>query len=142
MPSTSLQDVTKDLRDRYLALSQDYKVQNPGKSLVVTCTARTPAEQLAAYQQGRSFRDGKWVVEDPSKIITQLSGEPGHQSYHNYTPAQAIDVCVCIGGKVTWNDKEYLALGPLAQKHGLEWGGSWPHFKDYPHLQLPQKETV
>ena len=81
------------------------------------------------------------MIEDPSKIVTQLSGEPGHRSYHNYEPAQALDVAVTIGGKGTWNDKEYLALGPLAQKHGLEWGGSWPHFKDYPHLQLPVKDS-
>jgi peptidoglycan L-alanyl-D-glutamate endopeptidase CwlK len=135
MPSTSLQDVTKELREAYIALSADFKSQNPGRSLVVTCTARSAEEQLEAYKQGRALRDGVWVVEDISKVVTQLSGQPGHASLHNLKPAQAIDVAVCIGGKVSWDSRDYLPLGSLATTYGLEWGGNWPHLKDYPHLQ-------
>lgn len=135
MPSTSMQDVTKELRDAYLALAADFKQENPGRNLVVTCTYRSTDEQLVAYAHGRAKRDGKWIVEDSSKIITQLSGEPGHESFHNRKPSEALDVAVAVGGKVIWDEKAYYPLGALAQKHGLEWGGNWPHFKDYPHLQ-------
>lgn len=31
----------------------------------------------------------------------------------------------------------FATYGELAQKHGLEWGGSWPKFKDLPHVQCP-----
>lgn len=139
MPSTSLQDVEKELRDKYLALRAEFQEQREGRTLVVTCTKRSPEEQMAAYKQGRALRDGKWVVEDPSKVVTQLSGEPGRQSLHNLTPARALDMAVCVGGKVTWDDREYLPIGPLAEKHGLEWGGNWHTMKDYPHLQLTSR---
>jgi len=120
MPSLSLQDVTKELRDAYLALSADFKAQNPGKQLVITCTARSAEEQLACYAQGRALRDGHWVVEDASKIVTQLSGLPGSQSLHNKKPAEALDVVVTVGGKWTWDYRAFLPLGPLAAKHGLK----------------------
>lgn len=139
MPSTSLQDVDKALRDAYLALRAEFQAQHDGRTLVVTCARRTPEEQMAAYRQGRALRDGRWVVEDASRVVTQLSGEPGQQSFHNLTPSRAIDVVVCIGGKPTWDYREYLPLGALAAKHGLEWGGNWTHLKDYPHLQLPKE---
>lgn len=139
MPSTSLQDADKQLRDAFIALRTEYQEQNPARTLVVTCTYRSPEEQLAAYSQGRALRDGVWVVEDITKVVTQLSGLPGHASNHNVKPSRAIDVAVCIGGKTTWDDREYFPLGPLAVKHGLVWGGSWPHFKDNPHLELPKE---
>jgi len=139
MPSTSLQDAAKELRDAFIALRAEYQEQNPGHTLVVTCTHRSPEEQMIAFQKGRAERDGKWVVEDATKVVTQLSGLPGHESLHNVKPARALDVAVCIGGKTTWDDRHYAALGPLATKHGLEWGGNWHTLKDYPHLQLPKE---
>ncbi len=139
MPSTSLQDVDKNLRDKYLALRAEFQESSEGRSLVVTCTKRSPEEQMAAYKQGRAFRDGTWIIEDASRIVTQLSGKPGSQSNHNLTPARALDVAVCIGGKVTWDHREYLPIGPLATKHGLVWGGNWTTLKDYPHLELPKE---
>jgi peptidoglycan L-alanyl-D-glutamate endopeptidase CwlK len=139
MPSTSLQDADKELRDAYLALRTEYQAANPARSLVVTCSYRSPEEQMAAYQQGRGLEDGKWRVQDISKVVTQLSGKPGSESNHNLKPCRAIDVAVCIGGKATWDIKEYAPLGPLAAKHGLVWGGNWTTLKDFPHLELPKE---
>lgn len=139
MPSTSLQDADKKLRDTYLALRAEYQEQNPGRSLVVTCSYRSPEEQMEAYKQGRGLEDGAWRVQDPARVVTQLSGLPGHESNHNLKPSRAVDVAVCIGGKVTWEPRDYAALGPLAAKHGLVWGGNWIHLKDYPHLELPKE---
>jgi peptidoglycan L-alanyl-D-glutamate endopeptidase CwlK len=138
MPSRSLQDAEPKLRNAIIPLMKEFEVVAPGRSLVITCTYRSPEEQLALYAEGRGFHKGVYIVEDNTKVVTQLSGQPGHMSLHNLKPCRAVDVAVVIGGKVTWNPREYLPLGDLAVKHGLEWGGNWPHLKDYPHLQLPQ----
>lgn len=139
MPSVSLSDADKTLVTRYAELASVFKTQNPLRHLIVTCTHRTPEEQFQLYQHGRAERNGVWVLEDASKWLTDKSGKPGDQSLHNLTPARAIDVAVCIGGKVTWDYREYLPLGPLAARFNLEWGGNWLHRQDYPHLQLPQE---
>jgi hypothetical protein len=141
MPSTSLTDADKKLVNRYLDLAAQFKKLYAPKHLLVTCTHRSPEEQMEAFKQGRGFHDDKWVVEDYTKTITDLSGEPGHESLHNLTPCRALDVAVCVAGKVTWDYREYLPIGPLAEKSGLEWGGNWVHRKDFPHLQLPQETT-
>lgn len=134
MSSRSLQDADKQLREAVIPLMKEFEVVAPGRSLVITCTYRSPEEQWALYREGRN-ESGQ--IEDNSRVVTQLSGKPGHQSLHNLKPCRAVDVAVVIGGKVTWNPREYLPLSDLAVKHGLEWGGNWPHLKDYPHLQLP-----
>lgn len=142
MPSTSLQDADKKLRDAYLALSQEFRAAAPGRSLVITCTYRSPDEQWKLFTEGRGQDgDGNWVVQDSSKVVTQLSGRNGHVSNHNCQPARAVDVAVVIGGKVTWDPREYQPLGGLAAKHGLVWGGDWHTLKDYPHLELPKEQS-
>ncbi len=139
MPSRSLQDADKRLREAVVAVINDFPQAAPGRSLVITCTYRSPEEQLELYREGRALVDGRWEVQDGTRIVTQLSGAPGHQSNHNLKPARAVDVAVTVGGKITWDFREYLPLGPLAVKHGLVWGGDWPHLKDFPHLELPQE---
>jgi peptidoglycan L-alanyl-D-glutamate endopeptidase CwlK len=130
MSSASLLDAHPALGYAYMDLSLEYARANPGKTLLLTCTYRSPAEQQALYAQGRSA---------PGQIVTQLDGVT-HFSNHNCKPARAVDVCVLIGGKVSWDPAAYAPLGPLAIKYGLVWGGSWPHFKDYPHLELPKEK--
>jgi len=126
MPSTSLADCAGDLADRFIAVRDDYRAGHPGQDLVITCTWRSEQEQQVLYAQGRT---------KPGQIVTQIDGVT-KKSNHNYKPSRAIDVCVTVGGKAVWTPAEYWDIGPLAEKHGLVWGGSWPHFKDYPHLEL------
>lgn len=136
MPSTSLNDLHPQLRAKYLELVPLFKAAAPGRTLVVTCTYRSVAEQLALYREGRTERNGVWVVEDGSKVVTYCDGSLA-KSEHNYQPARALDVAVTVGGKITWDYREYLPIGLVADKVGLVWGGNWSHLKDYPHLQLP-----
>ncbi len=136
MPSRSLQDADKQLREAVIPLLKEFEQVAPGRSLVITCTYRSPEEQWQLYLEGRNA-DGQ--IEDSTKVVTQLSGKPGHESLHNLKPCRAVDVAVVVGGKTTWDYREYLPLGDLAAKHGLEWGGNWPHLKDYPHLQLAKE---
>jgi peptidoglycan L-alanyl-D-glutamate endopeptidase CwlK len=139
MASRNIKDAHPELQRRYARLLEAFRDANPGRDLVLTCSYRSPDEQRALYARGRALVAGKWVVQDPSQIVTYLSGEPGSRSLHNLIPARAIDVAVLISGKVTWQEKEYYPLGPLAERCGLEWGGYWHQFRDYPHLQLPKE---
>lgn len=38
--------------------------------------------------------------------------------------------------------KNYLVIGPIATNLGLEYGGFWKSFKDYPHIQLTGGITI
>jgi peptidoglycan L-alanyl-D-glutamate endopeptidase CwlK len=94
-----------------------------GINIIITQGYRSKAEQDALYAQGRS---------KPGKIVTNA---PGGHSYHNY--GLAFDIAVLNpDGSINWNvDKNYYRVGALGQSLGLEWGGSWKKFPDYPHFQ-------
>jgi len=116
------------LAEQWTMIRAEYCDAHPGKDLVLTCVYRSPEEQQHLYAQGRT---------QPGQIVTQLSGQPGHLSNHNVLPARALDFCVVIGGKVSWDVTEYEPVCQLAEARGLVAGGHWPHFKDWPHLELP-----
>lgn len=128
MASTNLRDAHETLRDAFIEVRTQYEEAYPDHSLIVTCTYRTPAEQTSLYAKGRS---------QPGQIVTQRDGVTT-LSRHNVFPSQAIDFAVCIAGKVSWQIEEYAVPGHLAEALGLVWGGSWPHFQDVPHLELPE----
>ncbi|WP_338754951.1 M15 family metallopeptidase [Bacillus sp. FJAT-52991] len=95
-------------------------------AIIITQGLRTISEQNLLYEQGRS---------KPGNIVTNARG--GH-SYHNF--GLAFDYCVCDvkGGKLIPNwtvDKRWKRVGALGQELGLEWGGNWRDFVDYPHFQ-------
>ena len=117
-----------ELIKRFIALTTEFGQVNPGRSLLVTCTYRSVAEQTRLYAQGRNG--------NPGAIVTNCDGKR-NPSKHNVFPARAIDVCVLVGGKPCWDEKDFYPIGPLAKKHGLEWGGFWVKLSDFPHLQLP-----
>lgn len=129
MPSTQLHDADARLVQGYLLGKMEYELDNPGKSLIVTCTYRSPQEQWELYQQGRT---------KPGPVVTQIDGR-SKLSNHNYHPARALDFAVVVNGKTTWADQEYKIVGPHMQRYGLMWGGAWLNFKDYPHLELPKE---
>lgn len=98
-----------------------------GIFLIMTEGLRTIQEQNALYEQGRS---------KPGKIVTNARG--GY-SYHNY--GLAFDICVCdiVGEKLVPNwsvNQRWKRVGEIGKKLGLEWGGDWVNFRDYPHFQL------
>lgn len=125
-----LSEADTTLALRFVDAKAEYEKDNPGKHLIVTCTYRSPDEQWELYQHGRS---------KPGPVVTQLDGRI-KRSNHNVKPSRAIDFAVVVNGKVSWSDQEYLIVGPYMERHGLVWGGSWPHFKDYPHVELPKEE--
>ena len=90
-----------------------------GIEFVITCGYRSQAEQDRLYAQGRTTAGRKVTWTRHSK----------------HTQRIAVDVAILKNGKITWKPEDYFELGQLAQKIGLEWGGSWK-VKDYCHLQL------
>lgn len=52
---------------------------------------RTPGEQFELYKQGRKEINGKWMIQDSSKIVTYKDGFI-KKSKHNYIPSLAVDV--------------------------------------------------
>lgn len=88
-----------------------------------------------------------WVITDGYRSPAAQNALPsantkakGLTSYHQY--GLAVDVHSVRNGEITFlsNDKQALKdnqlIGPIGRKLGLEWGGDWKSFKDYPHFQL------
>jgi peptidoglycan LD-endopeptidase CwlK len=88
--------------------------------LRITSALRTFAAQQELYNQGRTT---------PGKIVTKA--KPG-SSFHNY--GLAVDLVRLDGTKADWS-YEMSNLLPYAKKYGIDWGGSWKKFKDYPHFE-------
>lgn len=131
---------SKDIKDAHPKIQEAWPkiqalyTQATGKSLFITCSYRTPQTQQKLYQQGRTT---------PGDIVTNVDGF-NKVSQHNYYPSRAIDVCVNGAPKDTskilplWDEKYYYPLIGICNELGLVSGGSWKHFKDYPHIELPK----
>jgi len=95
---------------------------------------RTWEEQAKIYAQGRTA---------PGKIVT--NAKPGF-SNHNY--GIAVDMGVFKDGKYLDGSKPSEAeafhrkAATIAEKYGIEWGGSWKSFKDYPHFEYKTGKTI
>ena len=139
MASTVLSDCVARIADAWLEIKATFEREHPDRSLLITATYRDPEEQFRLYQIGRrQLADGSWTVDEDPKtaIVTQLDGSR-KQSKHNRRPAAALDFCVVIGGKVSWDRREYEPVGALARAHGLVWGGDWRTIPDCPHIEIP-----
>jgi len=87
---------------------------------------RTNAEQDALYAQGRT---------KPGAIVTDAKGG---QSNHNYGVAVDLFQYSKDGTEAIFESKteRYLKIVAAMKKRGMQWGGDWTSFKDYPHFQL------
>ena len=94
--------------------------------LIVTCTFRSAAEQMALYAQGRTT---------PGPIVTRAKAG---QSAHNY--GFAIDVVPLVNGKPEWTGHNLVwqEVGRLGQARGMRWyGAPDSKFFEMPHFQHP-----
>jgi LysM repeat protein len=99
-----------------------------GLSVMVSQGLRTWAEQDALYAKGRTAPPiGR------KHVVTKAKGG---QSYHNFGLAFDFVVLDAVG-KADWNTAHpgWSAAGALGKSVGLEWGGDWTGFKDWPHFQ-------
>lgn len=115
--SRSLDELSPEMKNKTIRLQKIAADKNI--DFIVICTYRTPEEQSELYEIGRSI---------PGKKITWTLTS-------KHTERKAIDVAIKKNGEITWDPKEYKALGELAKHLGLTWGGNWKA-KDYGHFQL------
>ena len=128
--------------------------QTNGVDLLVYCTLRSLEEQARLYRKGRSYREIKGKMNDLAnrgfgflaKIIEKVGPQYGGkvtnagpgESWHNY--AEAFDAVPLIDGKAAWdyseNKEQWEEYGKAVRQVGMNWGGDWTSFKDYPHAQL------
>lgn len=118
--SRNVNDLHPRTRDKALMFQQ--QCAERGIDIIFTSTYRDDESQEALYAQGRT---------KPGKIVTNVEG--GH-SFHNY--GVAFDFVPVVNGKAVWDDDDlWEQCGVIGARCGLEWGGSWPHFRDRPHMQ-------
>lgn len=135
--SKDIHDCHDRIRKAWPTVKSEWEQLHPGYSLKCDYTYRSPEFQFELYKKGRSLIDGKWVVTDPSKKVTDKDGK--NPSHHNVYPAQAVDVYILSPSKnIIWeNPQLYTELGRLWEKHGLIAGATWKfNWKDYPHVQV------
>lgn len=119
-----LNSYVKTLAEKFLE-----KCKAQGLDVIITQTLRTSLEQDELYAQGRT---------KPGKIVTNAKG--GY-SMHNY--GLAFDIAIKKNGAIVWDDEAlYSKAGKIGESIGLEWGGSWRSFKDYPHFQWTNGLTI
>ena len=57
----------------------------------------------------------------------------------------AVDVCIIIDGKTSWDFNDYIKLADYIKKIAkainvpIVWGGDWESFRDGPHFELDRK---
>lgn len=124
-----LDGLQPDARSKALAAFNQGRQE--GLSIMVTSALRTFKEQAELYAQGRT-KPGKGIV---------TNAEPG-ESYHNF--GLAFDFVVMEGPKAIWNQNnpQWKRFVQIAKAHGLDWGGDWKKFPDYPHFQLKGAPTL
>lgn len=90
---------------------------------------RSYGRQNELYAQGRTAKG------------TKVTNARGGASWHNF--GLAVDFGVFRGKSYVTDDEVYKVFGQLARTvNGLEWGGSWKSFKDYPHVQAARYGSV
>lgn len=124
--------------------------------LTITCVRRTQLAHDALWLQGRADaktinaareRAGLWLLHDPKEIAREVTWV--RTTKHSAVPLSlAVDLAVTIDPDgpegpmkpvIEWNDiPRYEAMGVIAKKVGLVWGGEWRK-PDYCHVEKPRE---
>jgi peptidoglycan L-alanyl-D-glutamate endopeptidase CwlK len=129
--SRNLDDLAPDVRGRAEAFVAACNAE--GIDVLITSTYRDFEKQNALYAVGRT---------KPGKIVTNARAG---QSFHNWRVA--FDAVPRRGGKPVWNTagedgKLWEKIGAIGESVGLEWGGRWKKFPDYPHFQFTNGRSL
>lgn len=88
--------------------------------------------------------DGTRSYKEQDKLFAKkppVTKAKGGYSWHNF--GLAADFGLFANGKYITDDAKYKPIGKLARDiEGLEWGGDWTSFKDYPHIQLNKFKSI
>lgn len=88
--------------------------------------------------------DGTRSYAEQDKLYAKkpkVTNAKGGYSWHNF--GLAADFGVFANGKYLTDDSFYNKYGKLSREiTGLEWGGDWKSFVDFPHLQLKKFNSI
>ncbi len=108
--------------------------------------AKMIAEELGCDYIGIS---GHRTWEEQDRLFTQrprVTRAAGGFSNHNFGIAMDFGV---FRGKVYLDEaqpelasKVHRAVAKIANRHGLDWGGDWPKFRDEPHFEIETGLTM
>jgi peptidoglycan L-alanyl-D-glutamate endopeptidase CwlK len=132
LSQSRLSEVMPVLQDKIHELATVLKPQ--GIELEVIEGLRSWQESDVLFQEGRTLRNGLWVITDVRKVVTNARGG---QSWHNY--GLAVDVAPeVIDGRIDWNGSHYqwVAMEKEARVLGLTCGADFKRLIDCPHAQL------
>lgn len=120
----------------------EQKLKDEGLSFYLLMGYRSFEEQDKLYAQGRT---------EPGEIVTNAKGG---QSWHNFALAADYVVNLAQGKlplKLSWDLKndvdhdgrsDWFEMGVIARDYGLEWGGIWAEFPDFPHVENRYGMTI
>jgi peptidoglycan L-alanyl-D-glutamate endopeptidase CwlK len=123
----------KELTPEAQAKFAEFKVAMDAAEIpfIVTSTWRDQESQNYLYASGRTR---------PGPILTQ-------RTHSVHQDRRAWDIAILQGKRVIWETKvdvnenqipDYLEAAKIGASIGLDPGGLWPHFKDWPHFQLKE----
>lgn len=127
MASRRIEDLDPRVIDRARAIVRAW--QEAGLDILITCTFRSNEEQDALYAQGRT--------KPGLKVTNAKAG----QSPHN--KGLAIDFVPMVHGKPQWDEPDRFRIAAYVAMQAdptCEWGGQWPKWKDFPHIQWKLNE--
>lgn len=107
-----------------------------GLSVAMHSGLRFAEEQDKLYALGRTIinPDGKNDAKPFGNVITNAQA---YESWHCF--GLAVDIVFKDEkGNWTWSKtpKQWAELGAVGEIFGLEWGGHWTRFPDFPHFQM------
>lgn len=127
MPSRNINDCVPELQEAWAYGSAEYAKRYPlNPQVFLTCTHRTPQEQLDLYAQGRT---------KPGKIVTNLKTG----SKHNSKPSKAFDIAFKnAAGSLVWDKIHFANFAAIVKEKypNVEWGGNFKKLYDAPHFQV------
>lgn len=115
-----------------------------------TSGLRSTEEQRDLWRKGRELRNGSWEIVDRSKVVTHCDGIERRSNHQERRPGEggsAVDFVLIEAGEARWHPGRgmesedptvaaiYEIVGTGATRRGLVWGGQWPSFADYYHLE-------
>ena len=121
MASRKIKDLYIDFQPLIIKLLERSNKKTAPWRTFITDGYRSFNDQRELYAKGRT---------DPGKIVTHA--KPGY-SWHNF--GLAVDIAFQKDGKLSYSDRLYSTIVPIAKELGLEWGGDWIRYKDRPHFQ-------
>jgi peptidoglycan L-alanyl-D-glutamate endopeptidase CwlK len=148
-------------RVKQAALALQSLAKEVGVNIIFTNTLRTEEEQKAYFAQGRkplpevnALRKkaglGPITAKENKNKVTKASSVKN--SWHAYGLAFDIAVVDKTGKQINWDYNttdwdgdgvsDWLEVGRIADKVGLEWGGNWSTMFDPPHFQMRFGRTI